>query len=336
MRLNNWRCLVRRARNFAALGFGSSTASRLIISRRARTGCARQHAGVGASARGSIRHFKRASWRYVGVPRRFAFVAQLPLGSEIFGVAAYGADFCLPTNFPSYIVLVEPGSSQCKARIFCCSDHRSPVAPPAAWAWAADVVRRGYGGFRAKPCTDGWDFISTDCQLTWKGIAVYGTIDAGFGWQSTARRGTTIRCRSLILNPETETGRRLEPCTQRLDQSFMESKELSRAAGTSLCLCPGRWLHPYSLRFSNGPGSVARTPASPKPGNRLLRFKPSGRGSMARLCRRQFSDLWHPDGFRQNSLTWTRLRLRSVRRLYAFSPIGFSGNNLRRRQYRKL
>src|SRR5262249_59930102 len=35
-----------------------------------------------------------------------------------------------------------------------------------------------------KTCTGVWDFIDTNCQLTWYGITVYGTIDAGFGWQS--------------------------------------------------------------------------------------------------------------------------------------------------------
>src|SRR4030081_4643 len=55
-------------------------------------------------------------------------------------------------------------------------------------AWAADVVPTGASAATAasapKPCTDGWSFIATDCQLTWQGITVYGTIDAGFGWQS--------------------------------------------------------------------------------------------------------------------------------------------------------
>src|SRR3989440_6076961 len=52
-------------------------------------------------------------------------------------------------------------------------------------AWAADVVPTGATAASApKPCTDGWSFIATDCQLTWHGITVYGTIDAGFGWQS--------------------------------------------------------------------------------------------------------------------------------------------------------
>ena len=59
------------------------------------------------------------------------------------------------------------------------------------------------------------------------------------------------------------------------------------------------------MRFSNGPGigcSQRRRP--PKPANRLRPFKPSGPVfQRRRLCRRQFSDLWHPTAFRQNSLT---------------------------------
>src|SRR2546429_2501670 len=55
-------------------------------------------------------------------------------------------------------------------------------------ARAADAVPTGATAATAasapKPCTDGWGFISTNCQLTWQGITVYGTIDAGFGWQS--------------------------------------------------------------------------------------------------------------------------------------------------------
>src|SRR5258705_9638040 len=55
-------------------------------------------------------------------------------------------------------------------------------------AWAADAVPTGASAATAasapKACTDGWSFIATNCQLTWQGITVYGTIDGGFGWQS--------------------------------------------------------------------------------------------------------------------------------------------------------
>src|SRR6476469_5023408 len=35
-----------------------------------------------------------------------------------------------------------------------------------------------------KTCTGVWDFIETDCQLTWYGITLYGVIDAGFTYQT--------------------------------------------------------------------------------------------------------------------------------------------------------
>src|SRR6266536_535445 len=55
-------------------------------------------------------------------------------------------------------------------------------------AWAADDAAGKASPATAastpKTCTGVWDFIETDCQLTWYGITIYGAIDAGFGWQS--------------------------------------------------------------------------------------------------------------------------------------------------------
>jgi hypothetical protein len=39
-----------------------------------------------------------------------------------------------------------------------------------------------------KTCASGWEFIETNCELTWKGITLYGTIDAGAAGKATARR----------------------------------------------------------------------------------------------------------------------------------------------------
>ena len=90
-------------------------------------------------------------------------------------------------------------------------------------AWAADVVPTGASAATAasapKPCTDGWGFIATDCQLTWRGITVYGTIDAGFGWQS---HGTPWDPRSAVaasyLIQKQNNSARFGRCTQRVDQ----------------------------------------------------------------------------------------------------------------------
>ena len=61
----------------------------------------------------------------------------------------------------------------------------------ASWAvdgWAADslppTTAPAAAASTPKPCTDAWSFIATDCTLTWHGITVYGTVDAGFGWQT--------------------------------------------------------------------------------------------------------------------------------------------------------
>src|SRR5258708_16032465 len=55
-------------------------------------------------------------------------------------------------------------------------------------AWAADIVptkaQSDTAAFNPKPCTGLWDFIATNCELTWQGITIYGTIDVGGGWQS--------------------------------------------------------------------------------------------------------------------------------------------------------
>src|SRR4029077_9070744 len=63
----------------------------------------------------------------------------------------------------------------------------------ASGAWAADAAasKASPAGASSTPsasapktCTGVWDFIETDCQLTWYGITLYGAIDAGFGYQT--------------------------------------------------------------------------------------------------------------------------------------------------------
>src|SRR5258707_4565090 len=45
-------------------------------------------------------------------------------------------------------------------------------------AWSASIASN------PKVCTVVWDFIATSCELSWQGITIYGTVDAGGGWQS--------------------------------------------------------------------------------------------------------------------------------------------------------
>src|SRR5260370_34802150 len=94
--------------------------------------------------------------------------------------------------------MLSQGGSHCKARpgeariaklgIFAAVILAAAGASCEVEAWAADVVPTKASAATAasapKPCTNAWDFIAADCQLTWQGITVYGTIDAGVGWQS--------------------------------------------------------------------------------------------------------------------------------------------------------
>src|SRR5258707_13920359 len=69
------------------------------------------------------------------------------------------------------------------------------AAGAASGAWAADAAATKAAptstsattsASAPKTCTGAWDFIETDCQLTWYGITLYGVIDAGYGYQTHA------------------------------------------------------------------------------------------------------------------------------------------------------
>jgi hypothetical protein len=66
---------------------------------------------------------------------------------------------------------------------------------------AAACAASGVEAAAPKTCTGLWDFIETDCQLTWYGITVYGTIDAGVGWQSHGAPGTFDASRTNAPRP---------------------------------------------------------------------------------------------------------------------------------------
>jgi hypothetical protein len=47
------------------------------------------------------------------------------------------------------------------------------------------------------------DFFNTNCPLTWYGITVYGTIDAGITWQSHGGAlQRNVRCQPSVPYPE--------------------------------------------------------------------------------------------------------------------------------------
>jgi hypothetical protein len=44
-------------------------------------------------------------------------------------------------------------------------------------------------------CTNPTDFFTSNCQLSWYGITIFGIVDTGVGWQS---HGTPFTNQSLI------------------------------------------------------------------------------------------------------------------------------------------
>src|SRR5712672_3800905 len=115
------------------------------------------------------------------------------------------------------------------------------------------------GASTPKPCTDPWDFIATDCQLTWQGITVYGTIDAGVGWQS---HGAPLDPRSAVgasyLIQKQNRSPRWSLAPNALSNSTIGIKGTEPIGGNvSVVFALDAGFDPYSMRFSDGPGSIA-------------------------------------------------------------------------------
>jgi predicted porin len=201
-------------------------------------------------------------------------------------------------------------------------------------AWAADVVPAGTTSATAAPapksCTDAWNFIATDCQLTWRGITVYGAIDAGFGWQS---HGAPWDPRSAVgssyLIQKQNRGSLWTLAPNALSNSFIGIKGTEPIGGNvSVVFALDAGFDPYSLRFSNGPGSIAASNGIPQ--NLQPSYSDSSRAGQwyngqgyVGVSSPTYGTL---TVFRQNSLTLDAVfDYDPFGASYAFSPIGFQG-----------
>ena len=181
-----------------------------------------------------------------------------------------------------------------------------------------------------KPCTDVWSFVATDCQLTWQGITVYGTIDAGVGWQS---HGAPLDPRSavaasyLIQKQNNSALWGLAP--NALTNSIIGIKGTEPIGGNvSVVFALDAGFDPYSLRFSNGPGSVAANAGTPpKPATAYSDSSRAGQWYNGQGYVGVSSPTYGTlTVFRQNSLTLDAvLDYDPFGGSYGFSPIGFQG-----------
>ncbi|MBV8239437.1 MAG: porin, partial [Hyphomicrobiales bacterium] len=117
-----------------------------------------------------------------------------------------------------------------------------------------------------KTCTGLWDFIETDCQLTWYGITLYGVIDAGYGYQT---QGAPLDPRSppgaSYLVQKTNRGPRWDLAPNGLQNSFIGIKGTEPIGwNTSVVFALDAGFDPYSLKLSNGPGSAAHNAGIPQ------------------------------------------------------------------------
>jgi len=214
-----------------------------------------------------------------------------------------------------------------------------------AQAWAADGVTTKASSTKASPtttspapaastpktCTGVWDFIETDCQLTWYGITLYGVIDAGFTYQT---HGAPFDPRSppgsaYIVQRYSRSSSRWDVAPNGLQNSFIGIKgNTPIGANTSVVFALDAGFDPYSFKFSNGPGSVAHNAGVPQDqqtsfadssragqwynGNGYVGFSSTTYGTLT--------------VFRQNALTYDGvLEYDPMGASYAFSPIGWQG-----------
>jgi predicted porin len=135
-------------------------------------------------------------------------------------------------------------------------------------AWAADVIpttASATADSAPKPCTSPWDFVATKCQLTWRGIAVYGTIDVGGGWQSHGAPFDPLSAPGasyMIRKNNRSSLWGLAP--NGLSQSTIGIKGTEPLGeGFSFVFAVDAGFDPYSFRLTNGPGSAAANAGVP-------------------------------------------------------------------------
>jgi predicted porin len=179
-------------------------------------------------------------------------------------------------------------------------------------------------------CSSLEEFITTNCQLNWSGITLYGTVDAGLGWQShgapfngTAAVGETYLISKYSNNPHWG----LAP--NALSQSNVGVKGNEEfAPGWNFIFDLQAGFDPYSLRFADGPRSEAQNA-----GVALTNQSTNSDSSRAGQFYNSVGYLGVSSStygtltlFRQNTLTLDGVfAYDPLGASYAFSPIGYQG-----------
>jgi predicted porin len=184
---------------------------------------------------------------------------------------------------------------------------------------------------QSKPatCTSVEDFVATSCPLTWNGITVYGTIDAGVTWRSHGApfNGTSAPGVDYLIQKYSNRPR-WDLAPNGLTQSNIGIKgNEPLAPGWAFIFDLQAGFDPYSLHLANGPHSVAQNAGIP-----LTSQDSNADSSRAGQFYNSVGYLGvsSPYGtltvFRQNSLTLDAVfAYDPMGASYAFSPIGWQG-----------
>jgi predicted porin len=193
------------------------------------------------------------------------------------------------------------------------------------------IATKAASAATAPPATCGSfeDFVQTNCPLTWNGITLYGTIDAGVSWRS---HGAPFNGTSAVgvdyLIQKYSRGPRWDLGPNGLTNSNIGLKGTEPIApGWNFIFDVQAGFDPYSLQFSNGPHSVLQNGGIP------LTAQNSGADSSRAgqfYNSLGYAGISSPYGtltvFRQNSLTLDAvLAYDPMGGSYAFSPIGWQG-----------
>jgi predicted porin len=181
----------------------------------------------------------------------------------------------------------------------------------------------------SKTCSDAWDFFATNCQLTWQGATVYGAVDGGASWQS---HGAPLDPRSAVvasyLIQKQNNSSLWTPAANGMSNSTIGIKGTEPIAGKlSIVFDLDAGFDPYSLRLSNGAGSVAANAGIPQ--DQQTAYSSSSRAGQF-YNGQGYVGVSSTYGtltfFRQNSLTLDAVfDYDPLGASYAFSPIGFQG-----------
>ncbi len=178
-------------------------------------------------------------------------------------------------------------------------------------------------------CSSFGDFVLTDCPLTWNGITLYGTVDAGVTWESHGapfNGMSAVGAAYLIQKYSNHPQWSLAPNGLTNSNIGVKGDE-PFAPGWAFVFDLEAGFDPYSLQFSDGPHSVADEAGVP-----LTNANSYADSSRAGQFYNSVGYLGvsSPYGtltvFRQNSLTLDAVfAYDPLGASYAFSPIGWQG-----------